>query len=210
MNKENKIKWILASASPRRKEILAGLLPDFDIIPSGAEENVGDDDPARLVEKLAGIKCSDVVNSLRSGKALQDYSDYDLCAVIAADTLVFCGGEHFGKPVDREDCERMLRAYSGRSHEVLTGVCVMAFNPKNGMFGATDIFSAETMIFVDNMSEEEVEAYASLTEPYDKAGGYGIQGKFAKHINAITGDYLNVVGFPLNMFYKRMKKLGLL
>lgn len=178
---------ILASASPRRAEILkmAGL--DFAVAPSGASENITAASPSGLVTRLAERKAHSVA-------APQD------TLVIAADTAVCIDGAVLGKPHDTTDAVRMLTLLSGREHEVYTGVCII-------LGGRAVSFCERTAVRFMRMTEEEIKAYAASGEPADKAGAYGIQGIGGKFIEGITGDFYNVMGFPLSAFYRKLREL---
>ena len=191
---KNDYKWVLASASPRRKEILSTLLSDFEIRVSESEEKPVASTPEETVKAIAASKGLDVL-SKASEKEI----------IIAADTLVFCDGEILGKPKDKADAKRMISLISGRTHYVATGVFV---GVKDGGSQEYDVFSEKSEVMVDELSEEEIENYISTDEPYDKAGAYAIQGLFGKHIKGIKGDYYNIVGFPLNAFYDYCKSKG--
>ena len=188
----NGYKWVLASASPRRKEILSTLLDEFEIRVSSSEEKPLASTPEETVKAIAASKGLDI---------LKNASEKEI--IIAADTLVFCENEILGKPADSQDAYRMIKLISGRSHYVATGVFV---GVKENGETTYDIFSEKTEVIVDKLCEEEIENYISTSEPYDKAGAYAIQGLFGKHIKEIRGDYYNVVGFPLNAFYDYCKK----
>ena len=191
---KNDYKWVLASASPRRKEILSTLLSDFEIRVSESEEKPVASTPEETVKAIAASKGLDVL-SKASEKEI----------IIAADTLVFCDGEILGKPKGKADAKRMISLISGRTHYVATGVFV---GVKDGGSQEYDVFSEKSEVLVDELSEEEIENYISTDEPYDKAGAYAIQGLFGKHIKGIKGDYYNIVGFPLNAFYDYCKSKG--
>ena len=191
---KNDYKWVLASTSPRRKEILSTLLSDFEIRVSESEEKPVASTPEETVKAIAASKGLDVL-SKASEKEI----------IIAADTLVFCDGEILGKPKDKADAKRMISLISGRTHYVATGVFV---GVKDGGSQEYDVFSEKSEVMVDELSEEEIENYISTDEPYDKAGAYAIQGLFGKHIKGIKGDYYNIVGFPLNAFYDYCKSKG--
>ena len=191
---KNDYKWVLASASPRRKEILSTLLSDFEIRVSESEEKPVASTPEETVKAIAASKGLDV---------LLKASEKEI--IIAADTLVFCDGEILGKPKGKADAKRILSLISGRTHYVATGVFV---GIKDGGSQEYDVFSEKSEVMVDELSEEEIENYISTDEPYDKAGAYAIQGLFGKHIKGIKGDYYNIVGFPLNAFYDYCKSKG--
>lgn len=186
MNNVHGRRVILASASPRRKELLAHVIPDFDVIPSTIDE-VAYGTPLRQVMKLAEDKACQIAAMHRDA------------LVIGADTLVFLRGKPLGKPASEADAMRMLGLLAGRTHRVLTGVCV-AF--------ADQIHTAAacTRVRFAPLTRDEIAAYVRTGEPMDKAGAYGIQGVFSKHIEWIKGCYFNVVGLPLNLLYKLLKK----
>jgi septum formation protein len=177
---------ILASASPRRKEILEGLGVDFRIVVADVDESSDERDPQKLTEELA----------LRKGLAVwqklaNDNADLDDCVIISADTVVWCDGEIFGKPHDKADAERMIRAISGGEHKVVSGVAVVRG-------GVAKSASCVTTVRVDSLSDDELMRYIDSGEPMDKAGSYAIQGKFSLWINGIDGCYFNVVGLPVH------------
>lgn len=177
---------ILASASPRRKEILELADLSFDIMPSDAEEITTKTAPNEVVMELAAIKAKDI------------YSKSDKQSmVVGADTVVAYQGEILGKPSDEEDAKRMLSMLSGKTHEVYTGVCIIED-------GKEKTFYEETKVTFYEISEEMIEHYIKTGEPMDKAGSYGIQGKAAIFIKEIEGDYYNVVGFPIARFLREI------
>ena len=171
---------ILASGSPRRRELLSLYTADFTVCASDFDESaVTADTPARLVEKLARGKCLAV--------AAQHPGD----VVIGCDTVVDVGGEVFGKPHSVEDAKRMLRALSDATHQVHTGVCI-----SNGTRTESFVDSCKVTFFP--LSEEEIAFYASTEEPYDKAGAYAIQGRAALWLDRIEGDYYTIMGLPVS------------
>lgn len=179
---------ILASGSPRRKELLAAIWSDFTVLPSGFDESgLTAPTPAELAGRLAEGKCLWVAE-----KQPEDI-------VIGCDTVVDFEGQVFGKPKDKEDARRMLTALSGNDHWVHTGVCI-----RKGAHQEQAVVSTRVRFFP--LTEEEIEAYISTDEPYDKAGGYGIQGKAALFCEGIEGCYYNVVGFPVSQVARMLKK----
>ena len=175
---------ILASASPRRKEILSLSGLDFDVMaPSCREDDVTADSPSDLVERLSVRKCE--AGCLLAEKTCQD------ALVIGADTIVCHRGIVLGKPKDEQDAAAMLHALSGDTHVVYTGVTV-----KDLKSGRMVTFHEMTEVVFYELSEEEIDAYVNTGEPMDKAGAYGIQGRGAYLVKGIYGDYLNVVGLP--------------
>ncbi len=181
---------ILASGSPRRREILSDLGAELKIITADVDESSNERDPERLAEALA-IKKGQAVYE----KLLRDGSSDATLPIISADTVVFCEGEIMGKPCDRADAERMLKKLSGKAHTVTTGICVIS----NGVPFSSYL---TTRVFVDPLTDEEINAYIDTRDPFDKAGAYGIQGVFSKHISKIDGCYFNVVGLPINALSK--------
>lgn len=185
-------KYILASASPRRKELLEQIGMKFDIIVSDADENIISKDmpPNLYVEELAMLKASSTIEYLRK-------NHYGNCIVISADTIVTLDGKILGKPKDEKDAFEMLRTLSGKSHEVYTGICIMRSD--NG-FSVADF--EKTVVHFNQLTDEKIKWYINTGEPMDKAGAYGIQGQGAILINKINGDYFNVVGLPLAKLVK--------
>lgn len=186
---------ILASASPRRREILTDLGVELKIITADVEEKSEETNPHTLSRELAKIKGLAVYEKIKAEGSLADLA----IPIISADTVVFCEGEIMGKPKDASDAERMLKKLSGKAHTVCTGICVT-------VDGVAFSDSVETSVFVDSLTDAEIAAYIASGDPFDKAGGYGIQGIFSKHIAKIEGCYFNVVGLPTNALshlYKR-------
>ena len=171
---------ILASKSPRRKEILENLGLDFEIIVADADESCDIKDPCKLVMTIAARKGAAVLDFLG------DVAKKDVL-LIACDTLVYAKNEFLGKPCDENDAARMLKMLSGSAHEVISGLYLY----HNGK----EVRRAEsTKVFFDEMSDADIQKYIESGEPSDKAGAYAIQGKAGVHINGIEGDYFNVVG----------------
>ncbi len=187
---KKKIKLVLASQSPRRKELLQLLGIPFEVIVSDVEEKCSGTDPEQISEKLSEQKAEAVVEQLSEG------------IVIGADTIVSTDGEILGKPKDRQNAKRMLQLLQGRTHLVTTGVMIKDAG-KNKTIAH---FHVSTKVKVAALEEWEIEAYLDTSEPYDKAGGYGIQGIFSRHIEQIEGDYFNVVGLPVHMVYEKLKE----
>jgi len=181
------MKIILASASPRRRELLALLGLPFEIHAPHVEERV---DPA--------WNAAEAARDLARQKAAAVSENHPAACVIAADTIVEINGNLLGKPFDEADAARMLRLLSGREHRVVTGVCL-----RRGE--AMRVFSQETLVRFYLLSEEEIAAYVRSGEPMDKAGAYGIQGRGALLVEGITGDYLNVVGLPVAMLARELR-----
>lgn len=194
------MRYVLASGSPRRKELLGKVIPEFEIIPAVSEEKTSAQQPGEIAEELSFQKASEIFH-----KILTDSTDS--IVVIGADTVVSYNHRVLGKPIDRQDAKRMLRDLSGNTHEVYTGVTVYY---KIGDKAEHFTFHEETVVHVDELTSEEIDAYVNSGEPDDKAGAYGIQGLFAIHIKGISGDYYNVVGLPVARLYKELKNKSLL
>ena len=187
---------ILASGSPRRKELLTLMGITFDIIPSEAEEVAIPAAPRETVEALSLLKASDVAEQIDTP-----------CLVIGADTVVSINGEILGKPVNTQNAIEMLQKLQGKTHQVYTGVtCILKQKDDHDVF----TFSEMTEVKMYPMTDTEITAYVATGEPMDKAGAYGIQGKAAVYIRQISGDYNNVVGFPVSRFYHELAQRGLL
>lgn len=195
------MRYILASNSPRRRELLSKVVKEYEVIPAQGEEVTKSTDPAKVVEELSFQKASEIFYKIFT-------KDGDRCVVIGADTVVSYNGRVLGKPKDREDAANMIRTFAGDTHAVYTGVTL--FYVKENGEPASVTFHEETLVDVAKMTEEEIADYVATGEPDDKAGAYGVQGLFAIFISGIKGDYYNVVGLPIARLYKEMKNNGLL
>ena len=191
------MKYILASASPRRKELLAQAGFTFDVCPSGAEERIEGESPAKIVEGLAALKARDIFDK-SLGSMTEDFT------VIGADTVVAYQGEILGKPTDQEEALAMLSMLADRTHQVYTGVCLIQ---TKGEKKYTRTFHVCTQVTFYPVSREELLSYIRTGDPMDKAGSYGIQGPFAVHIKEIQGDYNNVVGLPIAKLYHELREM---
>ena len=192
------MKWILASASPRRRELLTQVGLEFEVMVSDADENIEESlSPDELVKRLSLIKAAAVKEELSAKGADGD------SAVIGADTVVFHNGEILGKPKDEEDAFRMLKSLSGDTHSVYTGVTIL-------LGDETSTFANETKVVFDTISDEEIKRYIASKEPMDKAGAYGIQGLGGAFVTSIEGEYANVVGFPIGEFCHILRERKLL
>jgi septum formation protein len=183
---------MLASASPRRRELLAAAGIPFAV------------DPADIPETpLAGESGKVCATRLASEKARAVFRRHPEDFVLGADTVVVIDGEILGKPRDTADAARMLRKLSGKTHEVTTGVCLLG--SQNGS-AVEDIRSETTAVSMVELSEEEIHDYIATGEPMDKAGAYAIQGRASRWIPKIEGDYCNVVGLPVALVWKMLKE----
>lgn len=195
------MKIYLASASPRRKELLRQVGISFKVVPSTVEEKITKEKPNEVVEELSYQKAVDVCGKL----AAEGKDDF---VVIGADTVVSAWGKILGKPVDKADATRMLKDLQGGSHQVYTGVTVAWKYQDMAPMYAT--FSECTDVTMYAMTDGEIKTYVDSGEPMDKAGAYAIQGLCAAHIQGICGDYNNVVGLPVGRLCQELKKRGLL
>ncbi|MBQ7863185.1 MAG: septum formation protein Maf [Lachnospiraceae bacterium] len=187
---------ILASGSPRRKELLELIGVEFKIITSNKEEVITSTNPEEVVKDLSMMKAEDVAAGV-NGPAI----------ILGADTVVAHGGRILGKPKDKEDAFRMIRSFVGEDHYVYTGVCIIKKEADGNVKKIS--FAEGTKVTVYPMTEEEIECYISSGECDDKAGAYAIQGRFAPYIKGIEGDYYNIVGFPIAGIYQRLKAEGI-
>lgn len=198
---------ILASKSPRRKELLSRIGIEYECIVSEAEEKTTESSPDKVVAELSRQKAENIFEIIRAGER-----DNSPMVIIGADTVVACDSNIMGKPKDKQDAERMLKLLEGRSHSVWTGVTLLFVNiDKNGKYSENKVisetFACETKVYMYHFSDNEIEEYIKTEEPLDKAGAYGIQGIAAKFIEKIEGDYNNVVGLPVSALYQRIKNI---
>lgn len=185
------MKIILASASPRRRELLETIgITDFIVCPALGDEIIDNShSPAQIVMELSAQKAREVAEK------------YPADLIIAADTVVSIGGKTLGKPADEGDAKAMLERLSGNAHEVFTGVTAIKD-------GCEICIYEQTQVFFRDMSEREILAYIKTGEPMDKAGSYGIQGRGAVFVQKIIGDYFNVMGLPLCRLGTILSELG--
>lgn len=187
---------VLASASPRRLELLRQIGVEPEVVVSHVEEVVTSQVPEQVVMELSRQKAEDVAESQKAGTL-----------VIGSDTVVSVDGKILGKPKTHAEAEEMIRSIAGRTHQVYTGVC-MVLKAENGAEDTVLNFYDETEVEVYPMSDEEIKAYAESEEPMDKAGSYAVQGVFGRYIKGLKGSYANVMGLPISMVYQEMKKIG--
>ena len=186
------MKLILASASPRRKELLGKIGLEFDIVPAKGEEVVTKNLPWEVVKELSFQKAKEIADM-----------QMEECIVIGSDTIVAKGEKIMGKPKDEADAYQMLSEIAGDVHQVYTGVTLI----RTGKEPKVITFAEKTDVHLYPMSDEEIYAYIATKDPMDKAGAYGIQGDFAIHVKGIEGDYYNVVGLPIGKVYQELKQL---
>ena len=218
MQKEQNVRLVLASASPRRRELLSQIGLEFTVMPSTKEENAKTTEAGALVQELSRQKAVDIWEQLSGGQGQNPDADQEQIAeetqepnlngkrqpellVIGADTVVCCEGKILGKPHSREAAAEMLTALQGRSHEVYTGVTLYSQSE-------TVTFFECTQVDFYPMTEVEISEYIDSKEPMDKAGAYGIQGLGARFVKGIRGDYNNVVGLPVGRLYQELKSHG--
>lgn len=186
------MKFVLASKSPRRREILSGIGMDFSVMESDVDESQvpKDLEPKLYVQELAMLKSTDVASKFNK-KSI----------VIGADTVVVNDMGILGKPSDFDDAFSMLSSFSGKSHKVISGISV---TDSDTMTTVTDY--CETEVFFSKITNDEISNYINTYQPYDKAGAYGIQEYAGVFIDRINGDFYNVVGLPLSKLYRLLKK----
>lgn len=218
MQKEQNVRLVLASASPRRRELLSQIGLEFTVMPSTKEENAKTTEAGALVQELSRQKAVDIWEQLSGGQGQNPDADQEQISeetqepnlngkrqpellVIGADTVVCCEGKILGKPHSREAAAEMLTALQGRSHEVYTGVTLYSQSE-------TVTFFECTQVEFYPMTEVEISEYIDSKEPMDKAGAYGIQGLGAQFVKGIRGDYNNVVGLPVGRLYQELKSRG--
>ena len=189
------IKIILASGSPRRRELLhqVGLTPE--IVPSQADETITSTEPDQVVMELSARKAKEVAAGYQGQDAV----------IIGADTVVAADGRILGKPRTREEAAAMLKLLQGRHHQVYTGVTMIFAG-----LGEQCTFAERTDVQVFPMTRQQIENYVATGEPMDKAGAYGIQGRFAAYIQGISGDYNNGVGLPVGRVCQEMAGRGMM
>ena len=186
-------KFILASQSPRRAQLLRQLGIEFDTIPSNVDESlIPRVKPVAYVKKLASMKAKAVAKKVKEG------------IIISADTMVVLDGKLIGKPKDMSDASATIRSLSGKVHLVVSGVCIM-----DKSTGKTKTTATTTRVKFRELSDDLIKWYLGTGEPLGKAGSYGIQGKGAILIEWIKGDYSNVVGLPLVTFAKMLEDMGI-
>ena len=190
------MRYILASASPRRKELLEKTGLAFEVIPSSVDEKITKTIPSDVVMELAAQKAEDVYQNLKN-------SSEDI-TVIGADTIVVYKDEILGKPADKADAYDMLSMLAERTHQVYTGVTLIV--KKNGKV-KTHTFYEKTDVTFYPIHKIDLRTYVESGDPLDKAGAYGIQGNFAIHVRSLNGDYNNVVGLPIGRLYQELVRL---
>ncbi|WP_288667468.1 Maf family protein [Anaerotignum faecicola] len=183
---------ILASASPRRKELLEKIGLPFTVQPAKGEERITQKSPAAVVMELSRQKAEEIA-AAQTGD----------CIIIGADTVVAKGEKIMGKPKDAADAKQMLRSIADDCHQVYTGVTLI----RTGAHPQSVTFQEKTDVCLYPISDAEVDAYIASGDPMDKAGAYGIQGDFAIYVKRIAGDYYNVVGLPIGRVYQELKRM---
>jgi septum formation protein len=203
------MKYILASGSPRRVELIQKLHLPFEVQKAIGEELTTETEPAKYAISLAREKALEVYNRLSN---IPRSAEKDSLFVLGADTIVVHEGQILGKPSDEEDAFEMLSSLSGKTHEVYTGVAFV-FDRIDGSKAAEPVivsFFDKTEVTFNTLSADEIRAYISTGDPLDKAGAYGIQGDFSIHVSGVKGNFENVIGLPVSKIYEEMKKLDLI
>ena len=183
---------ILASASPRRKELLEKIGLPFTVQPAKGEERITQKSPVAVVMELSRQKAEEIA-AAQTGD----------CIIIGADTVVAKGEKIMGKPKDAADAKQMLRSIADDCHQVYTGVTLI----RTGAHPQSVTFQEKTDVCLYPISDAEADAYIASGDPMDKAGAYGIQGDFAIYVKRIAGDYYNVVGLPIGRVYQELKRM---
>ena len=216
MSESIKKRIILGSASPRRRELLEQIGIEFEIVVSDAREHYKSTRPEDIVRELALMKAEHVAKEVerREKERAEQASIPGLdtgeahlrnVVILGADTIVVLDGQILGKPSDEEAAFSMLKSLQGRMHQVYTGVAVLNFDGSGSL--RTISHAEETKVYVHEMTDEEIRRYIAAGESMDKAGAYGVQGRFAAYIDRIEGDYYNVVGLPVAYLYHTVKEL---
>jgi septum formation protein len=200
----NNLRLILASASPRRVELLNCLCLQFEVIPSSVEEVVDTElPPAKIVTRLALEKAESVASAMREKNIAKGSRS---TVVIGADTLVVCRGRVLGKPKSPSEAREMLSFLSAKEHEVHTGLALVSFNSLGEENNLTK--SVVSKVCFRALAPEEIEAYLKTKEPMDKAGSYALQGTGAAFVRKIEGCYTNVIGLPVPDLVQMLRKVG--
>ncbi len=185
-------KIILASASPRRKELLSKMGIDYEVVVSDIDEGkIKGMLPEQLVQVLASQKAKAVAEDIGKANRL----------IIGADTIVVLNNKVLGKPANSLEATKMLKSLSGQKHQVYTGVAIVDTDT-----GKEELFVEKTNVYMKHINDQEIQTYVATKEPLDKAGSYGIQGKGGVFIEKIEGDYFTVMGLPISQLYDHLKK----
>lgn len=188
-------RFILASGSPRRRELLNQIGITHEVIPGDVDESMTETNPVRVVEELSRRKALDVAEKIQENNPV---------IVIGSDTVVTLDGKILGKPDDEEKAFEMLSSLQGQKHTVYTGVTIVSVKDNEKQ---VHTFHESTEVELYPMDEEEIRTYIATGDPLDKAGAYGIQGSFAAYIRGIVGDYYTVVGLPVGRLAQELKRL---
>lgn len=177
-------KIILASGSPRRKELLGYVTKDFVVEVSDVDEIVNHD-----------LSSQEIVKSLAKQKAMAVFNNNPEAIVLGSDTVVACDGKILGKPHSKKEAKEMMQMLRGKTHEVITGIC---FISKDEIYNVADT----AVVYFNDISDKDIDEYIETAEPYDKAGGYAIQGWAGKYIRKIEGNYYTIMGLPVDMVFE--------
>ncbi|MEW6443471.1 MAG: Maf family protein [bacterium] len=198
MGESSNMAVLLASASPRRIELLKSLVTDFVVLPCDVDEGVRNaEPPVAYALRVATLKAREAEGRQRDLPCRVDW-------ILGADTIVVVDDTILGKPQDAHEARSMLRTLQGRKHEVMTGICLL--HPLRGLVSSEVVC---TEVWMRPLAEAEIEAYVGSPEPYDKAGGYAIQGLGGRLVERIDGSYSNVVGLPLERLAELFERFGI-
>ncbi len=187
-------KIILASASPRRSELMRQAGYAFEVMVSHKEERYSAVTPDEIVKELALLKAEDIANQIEARDVI----------IIGADTVVAFEGKILGKPKSEDEAFAMIKSYQGQKHQVYTGVAILKYDTEGNCTVINEAVC--TNVYVNPMSDNEIRNYIARDSVLDKAGAYGIQSGFAAHVEKIEGDYFNVVGLPISFIYEALKE----
>lgn len=182
------MKIVLGSSSPRRSELMRLIGYEFLIANPDVNEDIKDNNPLKYVRNIVKKK-GDFI-----------FEKFPLAIIVCADTIVVKNNMILGKPKNKQEAFEMLKNLQNDAHDVYTAVLIQYEKYRK-------VFVEKTKVYIDSLTDEEIESYIVTSEPYDKAGGYAIQGIFGKYIKKIVGDYYNVVGLPINLVYREIEKI---
>lgn len=202
-NEKKKYEIVLASGSPRRRELMNLICSGYTVLASNKEEDMSGHNPTAMVKNLSKMKARDVSSKIISKEACGIVPEAKNYIVIGADTIVVYQDKILGKPATEDIAKEMIRSFAGDTHFVLTGIDIEFIEDGKPIRGIN--YSVSTKVQVERMTDEEINAYVASGESMDKAGAYAIQGKFAPFISGIEGDYYNIVGFPIASIYQHLK-----
>lgn len=192
---------ILASGSPRRRELMDRMGARYIVMPSDREEDMSGHIPDEMVKKLSHMKAADIFEKTRAS------GEHRSCVIIGSDTVVSYRDRIMGKPKTKAEAADMIRTIAGDTHQVYTGVCILIAD--DDVITREINYSVCTDVVVTEMTDQEIDDYVATGEPMDKAGAYAIQGLFARYVASIRGDYYNIMGFPVSSVYHELRDAGI-